>query len=40
VHIPLVEDGEPLWAPHFIVADGLRLDRRELVISGAVEADP
>jgi cytochrome c oxidase subunit 1 len=39
-HIPVVTNGEPLWTGQFAVADGLRVDRRELVVSSAVEAEP
>lgn len=39
-HIPVVESSVPLWEPQFPVADGLSLDRREVVISSAVEAQP
>jgi cytochrome c oxidase subunit 1 len=41
-HIPVVENSEPLWrvAGDFSVADGLRVDRRELVVTSAVSAVP
>jgi cytochrome c oxidase subunit I len=42
LHIPVVRDGEPLWreSENFPVADGLREDRRELVVTTAVAAEP
>jgi cytochrome c oxidase subunit I+III len=41
-HIPVVDSREPLWVErvHFPVAGGLRVDRRELIVSGAVAAEP
>jgi heme/copper-type cytochrome/quinol oxidase subunit 1 len=41
-NIPAVDSRDPLWAPQdeLAVATGLRLDRRELVISTLVEATP
>src|SRR3569833_1281860 len=39
--IPVVTDIEPLWAPpQPAVATGLRTDRRELVVTSLVEAEP
>ncbi|MDB5549198.1 MAG: cytochrome oxidase [Tardiphaga sp.] len=42
VHIPVVESREPLWMQrdHFPVAEGVRFDRRELIVSGVVAAEP
>ena len=41
-HIPVAETSEPLWDhPHELpVAHGLRLDRRELLLTSAGEAEP
>ncbi|RFB85477.1 cytochrome c oxidase subunit I [Rhizobium leguminosarum bv. trifolii] len=41
-HIPVVESREPLWTSGetLPVATGLRLDRRELVVSSVAAADP
>jgi cytochrome c oxidase subunit I len=41
-HIPVVDSREPLWVArdHFPVAGGLRIDRRELIVSGVVAAEP
>jgi heme/copper-type cytochrome/quinol oxidase subunit 1 len=42
VHIPVVTSGYPLWdAPDTVhVATGLRIDRRELIVSSVAEAWP
>lgn len=41
-HIPVVESREPLWwsGETLPVATGLRLDRRELIVSSVTSADP
>ncbi|EJZ18443.1 cytochrome c oxidase subunit I (plasmid) [Rhizobium sp. Pop5] len=41
-HIPVVESREPLWTPGetLPVATGLRLDRRELIVSSVTSGDP
>lgn len=41
-HIPVVESREPLWTSGetLPVATGLRLDRRELIVSSVTAADP
>ncbi|OWV85459.1 cytochrome ubiquinol oxidase subunit I [Rhizobium sp. N122] len=41
-HIPVVESREPLWTSGetLPVATGLRLDRRELIVSSVAAADP
>jgi cytochrome c oxidase subunit 1 len=39
-HIPVVESGEPLWRDEYTVAKGLRIDRRELIVSSLVDARP
>jgi cytochrome c oxidase subunit I len=41
-HIPVVDSREPLWVErdHFPVAGGVRVDRRELIVSGVVAAEP
>ncbi|EJT00961.1 cytochrome c oxidase subunit I [Rhizobium sp. CCGE 510] len=41
-HIPVVESREPLWWSRetLPVATGLRLDRRELIVSSVTSADP
>jgi len=41
-HIPIVDSREPLWTSGdaLAVATGLRLDRRELIVSGLTSADP
>ncbi|RFB85854.1 cytochrome c oxidase subunit I [Rhizobium leguminosarum bv. trifolii] len=41
-HIPVVESGEPLWTSGetLPVATGLRLDRRELIVSTVTSCDP
>jgi cytochrome c oxidase subunit 1 len=39
-HIPVVECGEPLWRDEYTVARGLRIDRRELIVSSLVGARP
>ncbi|WP_179611258.1 cytochrome c oxidase subunit I [Rhizobium leguminosarum] len=41
-HIPVVESREPLWTSGdaLAVATGLRLDRRELIVSSLTTADP
>jgi cytochrome c oxidase subunit I len=41
-HIPVVDSREPLWVQrdHFPVAGGIRTDRRELVVSSVVAAEP
>jgi cytochrome c oxidase subunit 1 len=40
-HIPVVTDREPLWhTPELPVATGLRVDRRELLVTSLVEAEP
>jgi len=38
--IPVVESGNPLWDGDLPVASGLRVDRRELVVSSVAEAWP
>jgi cytochrome c oxidase subunit 1 len=40
--IPVVRSSNPLWdeGAHFPVADGLRTDRRELVVTSVAEAGP
>jgi cytochrome c oxidase subunit 1 len=40
VHIPVVGSAAPLWDDHFDVAGGLRNDRRELIVSSVVDAQP
>jgi cytochrome c oxidase subunit I len=40
-YIPVVTDREPLWlTPELPVATGLRVDRREVVVTSLVEAEP
>jgi cytochrome c oxidase subunit I len=39
-HIPVVDSGEPLWRDEYTVATGLRVDRRELIVSSLVDAKP
>jgi cytochrome c oxidase subunit 1 len=39
-HIPVVDSGEPLWRDEYTVATGLRVDRRELIVSSLVDARP
>ena len=41
-HIPVVNDGQPLWTqgPELLVAGGLRVDRRELLVTSVVAALP
>jgi cytochrome c oxidase subunit 1 len=41
-HIPVVNDGQPLWTDRaeLPVADGLRVDRRELLVTSVVAALP
>jgi cytochrome c oxidase subunit I len=42
IRIPVVESGNPLWdtRDHLPVASGLRIDRRELIVSSVAEARP
>jgi cytochrome c oxidase subunit 1 len=39
---PFVTSREPLWTEHGVlpVAEGLRVDRRELILSSVVDGDP